>query len=98
MKNIKERCLKLMAKVEGKQKLTYKEFIEIISYGLEMQFYFKKRKFGITHFDGYEFYEWNKEDGYQNYKTIQEFSEKINIEGVPVKDIWEKISKISFAD
>lgn len=42
MVNVAERCEFLMNKVENKEKLAYDEFIEIISYGLEMQFYFKK--------------------------------------------------------
>ena len=63
-----------------------------------MQFFYKKRKFGVTHFDGYEFYEWNKEDGYQSYKSINEFSHNIKIDETYVKDIWSEVSKINFAD
>ena len=98
MNDIRNQCFALMEKIENKQKITYDEFIEIISFGLEMQFFYKKRKFGVTHFDGYEFYEWDKEDGYQNYKTINEFSQKINIDGILVKDLWKEVSKINFAD
>ena len=58
--NMNEKCFELMEKVEKKQKLTYGEFVEIVGYGLEMQFFYKKRKFGITKFDGFEFYEWKK--------------------------------------
>lgn len=87
-----------MEKVEKKQKLTYDEFVEIVGYGLEMQFFYKKRKFGITKFDGFEFYEWEKDEGYQNYKSLKEFADKINIDGVKVKDIWDKIYKLNFAD
>lgn len=93
-----EKCFELMEKVEKKQKLTYDEFVEIVGYGLEMQFFYKKRKFGITKFDGFEFYEWEKDEGYQNYKSLKEFADKINIDGVKVKDIWDKIYKLNFAD
>ena len=93
-----EKCFELMEKVEKKQKLTYGEFVEIVGYGLEMQFFYKKWKFGITKFDGFEFYEWEKDEGYQNYKSLKEFADKINIDGVKVKDIWDKIYKLNFAD
>ena len=63
-----------------------------------MQFFYKKRKFGITKFDGFEFYEWEKDEGYQNYKSLNEFADKINIDGIKVKDIWGKIYKLNFAD
>lgn len=98
MKDSNNRCFSLMEKIENKQKLTYDEFIEIVNFGLEMQFYYKKRKFGVTHFDGYEFYEWEKVDGYQSYKTINEFAQNIKIDGVQVKDLWNEVSKINFAD
>ncbi|MCM1306531.1 MAG: hypothetical protein NC037_05885 [Bacteroides sp.] len=92
------KCFDLMKKVEQEQQLTYDEFIDLVRYGLEMQFCYEKRKFGITHFNGYEFYEWNKEECYQNYPTIEEFATQINIDGILVKDVWDKITKINFAD
>lgn len=98
MDNSNDRCINLVKKVQTKEKLTYDELIEIVGYGLEMQFYYKKRKFGITHFEGHEFYEWNKEEGFQSYTSIEEFEQKINIDGIPVKNVWDKISKIDFAD
>lgn len=76
MKGSNNRSFPLMEKIENKQKLTYDEFIEIVNFGLEMQFLYKNRKFGVTHFNGYEFYEWEKVDGYQSYKTIDEFAQK----------------------
>ena len=38
-----------------------------------------------------------KDEGYQNYKSLKELADKINIDGVKVKDIWDKI-KLNFAD
>lgn len=98
MNNVKNDCFELMNKIEKKIKPTFEEFIKLIGYGLEMQFFFKKRKFGITHFNGYEFYEWNNEIGYQNYDNIEEFSKKINIDGILVKNLWDNISKVDFTD
>ncbi len=89
---------KIIDKINSKQKLTYDELIIMIENGFEMQFYYGKRKFGMTQFDGYEFYEWNKLEGYQTYSTIEEFSRSINIDGVFVKDIWQNIKKTDFAD
>ena len=94
----KNRCFDLMKKIDDKQKISYQEFIELIGFGLEMQFYYKKRKFGISHFDAFEFYEWNIEEGYQSYDSLEDFSNNININGILVKDIWDKITKINFAD
>ena len=39
-----------------------------------------------------------KDEGYQNYKSLKEFADKINIDGVKVKDIWDKIYKLNCAD
>ena len=94
----KNRCAELMAKIDNKERPSFDEFIELIGFGLEMQFYYKKRKFGTSHFDGFEFYEWDIEDGYQNYDTLEDFAKKINIHGMLVKDIWNSVSRINFAD
>ena len=34
----------------------------------------------------------------KNYKSLKEFADKINIDGVKVKDIWDKIYKLNLAD
>ena len=34
----------------------------------------------------------------KDIKIIKEFADKINIDGVKVKDIWDKIYKLNFAD
>lgn len=90
--------LDLVDKVYKKENISYEQFIYLIKSGYEMQFYYKKRKFGSTQFDGYEFYEWNKDEGYQSYKTIEEFSDKINIDGKKLKDLWSEVKKVDFAD
>lgn len=84
----------IVDKISNKQNIAYEEFISLIKYGYEMQFYYGKRKFGSTQFGGYEFYEWDKEEGYQCYKTIDEFAQKINIDGNLVKELWNKIKKL----
>lgn len=88
----------LVNKIYNKTDITYEEFIHLIKYGYEMQFYYGKRKFGSTQFSGYEFYEWDKEEGYQSYETIEEFEQNINIDGKLVKNLWNKIKKVDFAD
>lgn len=74
-----------------KIKPTFEDFIEIVYINYEPSFKYKKRKFGSTNFSGYEFYEWNKEEEYQSYKTIEEFAQKVNIDGKYLKDIWDDI-------
>lgn len=91
-------CSELINKIEKKEKLTFDEFIMCVSFGLELQFYYKKRKFGTTQFDGFEFYEWDLEEGYQSYPNLKEFKEKANIDGKVLSDIWDDVSRINFAD
>ncbi len=93
-----EDILKIVNKVYSKEKISFDEFIYLIKNGYEMQFFYKKRKFGSTQFGSYEFYEWNIEKGYQSYKTLEEFKEKINIDGEKVVDLWDKVRKVDFAD
>lgn len=52
LKNAKE-----MHKNGLKIKPTYEDFIEMVRMNLEPSFIYKKRRFGSTKFDGFEFYE-----------------------------------------
>ncbi len=74
-----------------KIKPTFEDFIESVYLNLEPNFKYRKKQYGSTNFLGYEFYEWNKEEGYQSYKTIEEFSKNVNIDGKLLKDIWDDI-------
>lgn len=79
---------------EGKQIVpTFEEFILIVLNNYEPHFKYKNKNYGCTNFNGYEFFEWNEERGYQNYPTIEEFKEKVNINGLLLKDIWDSIKK-----
>lgn len=89
LKNAKE-----MHKNGLKIKPIYEDFIEMVRMNLEPSFMYKKRRFGSTKFDGFEFYECDKQEGYQNYKTIEEFEQKVNIDGVLLKDIWQEIEDV----
>lgn len=82
---------KKLAKNGMKIKPTFEDFVESVRLNLEPNFKYKKRQFGSTNFSGYEFYEWNKEEGYQSYKTIEEFAQKVNIDGKYLKDIWDDV-------
>lgn len=46
---------KIINKIYAKQKVSYEEFIALIEFGYEMQFFYGKRKFGSTQFDGFSF-------------------------------------------
>lgn len=74
-----------------KIKPTFEDFIESVRLNLEPNFMCNKKRYGSTNFSGYEFYEWNKEEGYQSYKTIEEFEQKVNIDGKLLKDIWNEV-------
>ena len=93
-----EDIFNLVEKVYNREHISYEQFIFLIKSGYEMQFFYNKRKYGSTQFSGYEFYEWGKDEGYQSYKTIEEFRDKINIDGIRVEDLWGKVKKVDFAD
>ena len=46
--------------------------------------------------DVYDFYLWDNEEGFQEYGSIEEFSEKANIGGTLLKDLWGEIKKIEY--
>ncbi len=79
-----------------KIKPTFEDFIESVRLNLEPNFKYGKKQYGSTNFSGYEFYEWDKEDGYQSYKTIEDFEQKVNIDGKLLKDIWNDVYQFEF--
>ena len=81
-----------LIKKNQKLKPTYEEFLIIVKENLEPSFKYKNKKYGSTQFDGFEFYEYNSEIGYQSYPTIEEFDKNVNINGVHLKDLWKNIS------
>ncbi len=79
-----------------KIKPQFENFIQSIMSNLEPSFKYKRKKYGSTKFDGYEFFEWENENSYQTYKTIEEFEQKANIDGKLLRDIWKDIYQYEF--
>lgn len=79
-----------------KIKPQFEDLIQSVMLNLEPSFKYKRKKYGSTKFDGYEFFEWKNENNYQAYKTIEEFEQKANIDGKLLCDIWKDIYQYKF--
>ena len=86
------------AYMQGKKLLpTFDGFLDILSRGFEMAIWHKKKKYGaMLNGNKYDFYLWGSEDNFQEYETIEDFSDKANIDGELLKDIWQDITKIEY--
>jgi len=100
-------------KINNNEKLNYEDFLILCSSYGEVEFFYKSAKYGILRLnddyssgkdkcwdktkDYYVFYEWNKSETEQKYKTIEEFAAKASIKGQLLKDIWNEIDKINYA-
>ncbi len=72
-------------------------FLEILSRGFEMVIWYKTKKYGaMLNNKMFDFYLWNSNKNFQEYNTIDEFAEKANINGVPLRDLWKDIVKIEY--
>jgi len=71
----------------------FEEFLDAFrSYG-EMEFWYRDKRYGLTKpRDKYEFFEVDAIP-YQAFDTIDEFVESAHINGILVKDIWDKVEK-----
>jgi len=83
-------------KAGKKIKPDFEDFLGMLSYYLHNEFSFNNKKYGVLlgHNEpktAVEFYEWNVEDGYQLYQTIEEFADKAHINGVLLKDLWDDV-------
>jgi len=77
---------------EGKElKPTIDEFIQGYEFYGEMEFYYRGHRYGIITLDQIKFYEWNVKGSVQSFNNMEEFKAKAHINGVLVKDIWDKV-------
>lgn len=79
---------------EGKpMKPNFDEFIEGLVKFLHYEFNYKQKRYGALsgHGNGFEIYEYDVEEGYQSYPTVEEFKEKANINGHLLKDLWNEV-------
>ena len=85
--------------IKENKKLTpsFEEFIEGLYCYKEMQFYYKNKLYGVLWLqDSIDFYEYNIIESLGLYKTIEEFAAKANINGVLLKDIWDKTENAGY--
>jgi len=82
--------------MEKKIALTFEDFIKLINdhCEIELELEYKGTVYGITQFNGYEFYEPYKKESYQCYMTSEEFARKVNIKGELLKDIWDDVDNV----
>lgn len=91
---------------EGKPfKASFEDFIKGLKFYSEMTFEFEHKRYGTFFYgevtkqyeDGkVEFFQDNKPESLQTFNCIQEFINKANINGILIKDMWDKIEKPSF--
>lgn len=74
------------------------DFVEGLFFYSEMEFHYHGRRYGVVFGKGYtiNFYEFNKEEGYQTYENKKEFMEKANIKGNLLKDLWNEVENANY--
>lgn len=75
------------------------DFLKCMEVYNELEFYCRDKHYGLLHMpnDTWDFYEWNVEEGYQIYGSIEEFAKKANIGGVLLKDLWNEVYDVGLA-
>lgn len=73
----------------------YIQMTELIGRGLDLSFKFKGKRFLIEMHETFTIWEMET-DIYWEYATIDDFKENAAIEGVKLRDIWDKVSYIRY--
>ncbi len=76
---------------------TFKRTLDLVKRGIDVVFNYKNILYQLSKHKDYTFWQVDT-DNFQSYKTIEEFRDKINIDGVRVEDLWDKVKKVDFAD
>lgn len=91
---VTDQIIVILEKIKNKEKLIYEDMLELIKCHFELEFYYHKKHYGITFFDGYEIYEWNELSTLQVYSTYEEFLQNANIENTLLKDAYKDINRL----
>ncbi|MDD3323395.1 MAG: hypothetical protein PHS59_18315 [Paludibacter sp.] len=77
---------------------SFEDFVGGLFYYSEMQFDYKSKRFGVVLRKGYsiEFFEFDKEEGYQVYKTKDEFMTNAHIDDMLLRDIWDAVENANY--
>ncbi len=85
---------------QAKQPLTptYDDFIAMLRYWTEIQFFYLGIKYGVClDRESVYIYVWGG-DVVCEYPTIEEFAAKANINGMLLKDLWPQIKDVDWAE
>ena len=78
-----------------KYKPTFDRIVELLERGLDVMFKYKGNKYQLSRHNDYTIWEYDTKN-YISYPTIEQFKEKAEISGVPLKDLWEKVNFIKY--
>lgn len=78
-----------------KYKPTFDRIVELLERGLDVMFKYKGNKYQLSRLNDYTIWEYDTKN-YISYPTIEQFKEKAEIGGVPLKDLWEKVNFIKY--
>ncbi len=100
--NTKKTQAEYMEKARRKEKFTYDEFLEFFYLYGEIEFIYKGKKYGMTlgkepskDFITYHFFECDVPvHKPQIYNSIEEFSNKANVNGLFLQDIWKDVTNV----
>lgn len=85
---------------EGKMLIpSLDDFMDGLFFYSEMEFHYNDKRYGVVlkmSKSLIAFYEYNNENTLQHYTTREEFMDKANIDGLLLKDIWDKIKNADY--
>lgn len=87
------------AKINYKNKIIYKptfeRIIELIDRGLDIIIKYKKNLYQLSKHDDFTIWKIDTKI-YQSYKNLEEFKNKVNIDNIPLKELWKNIKFIKY--
>ena len=74
---------------------TYPQFLNLVKRGFDFTFKFEGKKYQLSVHDDYTLWEIDTKN-FVSYKTFAEFKSNFSIDGVAIKDNWDKIKSLQY--
>ena len=79
---------------------SFEDFVNGLIFYSEMEFIYNEKDYGVFYYTNslIEFFEDQIPESIQNYKSIEEFDAKANIDGRLLKDMWDEVTNAQFME
>ncbi len=75
----------------------FDDFLQCMKVYGELEFYLHGKRYGVLQYGKIYFYQWDVEESEQTFSTIEAFGANANVDGIPLRDLWQDVTDVGLA-